>query len=351
MSECSSTSSVVVCFNCGSKNSKDTILRSFVEIFWPVSRSQRSPFLLPWPLAWRRERRPRRGLSRPSSQAPRRPILGGAPFQITGPTGAMSAVLVVIASRYGLEGVWLASIMAGLIIIVLGPVKIGQIINFIPSAVITGFTSGIAMIIFVGQIGNLLGVETVSRSPNAFAQLWGYIQLRRLPTLAPLLLSLLVIVTMIVWPQKLNARFPGSLLALILATVVTAVFRLDVPKIGTIRSRSSSTTGLSWGDIPWHHLGELIGPALSVAALGAIKSLLCGAVIGRQAGVKMNDNVQELFAQGVGNILVPFFGGMCPVAAPSPGGASSSEADGGDSIGRHLARVGPAPVGRFHSVR
>lgn len=235
-------------------------------------------------------------------------ILGGAPFQITGPTGAMSAVLVVIASRYGLEGVWLASIMAGLIIIVLGLFKMGQIINFIPSAVITGFTSGIAIIIFVGQIGNLLGVETV-RSPNAFAQLWGYIQLQQTPNLGALFLSLLVIVTMIVWPQKLNARFPGSLLALILATVVTAVFRLDVPTIGTIPQSIILDHRLSWGDIPWHHLGELIGPALSVAALGAIKSLLCGAVIGRQAGVKMDD-IQELFAQGVGNILVPFFGGV-----------------------------------------
>lgn len=235
-------------------------------------------------------------------------ILGGAPFQITGPTGAMSAVLVVIASRYGLEGVWLASIMAGLIIIVLGLFKMGQIINFIPSAVITGFTSGIAIIIFVGQIGNLLGVETV-RSPNAFAQLWGYIQLQQTPNLGALFLSLLVIVTMIVWPQKLNARFPGSLLALILATVVTAVFRLDVPTIGTIPQSIILDHRLSWGDIPWHHLGELIGPALSVAALGAIKSLLCGAVIGRQAGVKMDD-IQELFAQGVGSILVPFFGGV-----------------------------------------
>lgn len=235
-------------------------------------------------------------------------ILGGAPFQITGPTGAMSAVLVVIASRYGLEGVWLASIMAGLIIIVLGLFKMGQIISFIPSAVITGFTSGIAIIIFVGQIGNLLGVETV-RSPNAFAQLWGYIQLQQTPNLGALFLSLLVIVTMIVWPQKLNARFPGSLLALILATVVTAVFRLDVPTIGTIPQSIILDHRLSWGDIPWHHLGELIGPALSVAALGAIKSLLCGAVIGRQAGVKMDD-IQELFAQGVGNILVPFFGGV-----------------------------------------
>ena len=119
-------------------------------------------------------------------------ILGGSPFQITGPTGAMSAVLVVIASRYGIEGVWMASVLAGIIIILLGIFKLGQIINFIPSAVITGFTSGIAVIILIGQIGNLLGVETVS-GHNSFAQLWGYIQLEQAPNVSAVLLSLLVI--------------------------------------------------------------------------------------------------------------------------------------------------------------
>ena len=235
-------------------------------------------------------------------------ILGGAPFQITGPTGAMSAVLVVIASRYGIEGVWMASVLAGIIIILLGIFKLGQIINFIPSAVITGFTSGIAVIILVGQIGNLLGVDTVS-GHNSFAQLWGYIQLRQAPNVNAVLLSLLVIATMIAWPARLNARFPGSLLALILATAVTAIFRLDVPKIGTIPQSIILDHRLTLASIPWHHMSEMIGPALSVAALCAIKSLLCGAVIGRQAGSRMDD-VQELFAQGVGTILVPFFGGI-----------------------------------------
>lgn len=235
-------------------------------------------------------------------------ILGGAPFQITGPTGAMSAVLVVIASRYGIEGVWLASVLAGIIIILLGIFKLGQIINFIPSAVIMGFTSGIAVIILVGQIGYLLGVDTVT-GHNSFAQLWGYLQLRQAPNMGAIILSLLVIITMIAWPKQLDARFPGSLLALILATAVTAIFRLDVPIIGAIPQSIVLDQRLTLSAIPWHHLGDMLGPALSVAALGAIKSLLCGSVIGRQAGAKM-DNVQELFAQGVGNMLVPFFGGI-----------------------------------------
>lgn len=239
--------------------------------------------------------------------------LGGAPFQISGPTGAMSAVLIVVASRYGLQGVWTVSVMAGIIIVLMGIFKWGQIINFIPSAVITGFTSGIAVIIFVGQIGNLLGVDTAA-GDNALMQLWNYSRLDQLPNMSAVSISVLVIATMVFWPARLNARFPGSLLALIVAAALAAVFRLDVPIIGTIPQTILLEDRLMPTNIPWHHIGILIGPALSIAILGAIESLLCGAVIGRQTGAKL-DSIQELFAQGVGNIIVPFFGGVPATAA------------------------------------
>lgn len=239
--------------------------------------------------------------------------LGGAPLQISGPTGAMSAVLIVVSNRYGLEGVWTVSLLAGIIILLLGVLRLGQIINFIPSAVITGFTSGIALIIAIGQIGNLLGVDTVAGA-NSFVQLWEYVRLDQSPNASAVLLSLLVIATMILWPKRLNGRFPGSLLALIVATAATALFRLDVPTIGAIPQSIVLDDRLTLAGIPWHRLAELVGPALSVALLGAIESLLCGAVVGRQAGFKMDD-VQELFAQGVGNIVIPFFGGVPATAA------------------------------------
>lgn len=238
--------------------------------------------------------------------------LGGAPYQISGPTGAMSAVLIVVATRYGIEGVWTVSLLAGIILIVVGIFKLGQIINFIPSSVITGFTSGIAVIIFVGQIGNLLGVDTIA-GENALLQLWEYLQFHQSPNLSAVAISLLVIGVMAVWPKTLNARFPGSLLGLVIATAVVVLFDLDVPTIGNIPQSIILDERLTLAGIPWNRLGELIGPALSVAALGAIESLLCGAVIGRQTNVKMDD-IQELFAQGVGNIVVPFFGGV-PVTA------------------------------------
>ena len=239
--------------------------------------------------------------------------IGGAGYQISGPTGAMSAVLIVLASRFGLEGVWLAGALAGVMILLLGIFKLGQIVNFIPSAVIAGFTSGIAVIIFIGQLDNLLGIHTEG-AENALLRLIEYFRFDFTPNLAALGLSVFVILVMIFWPKRLNARFPGSLLAMIAATIITVVFSLDVPIIGSIPQTILLDQRLLPASIPWEHLGELIMPALSIAALGAIESLLCGTVAGRMAGVKM-DSSQELIAQGLGNIIIPFFGGVPATAA------------------------------------
>ena len=239
--------------------------------------------------------------------------LGGAGYQISGPTGAMSAVLIVLASRYGLEGIWLAGVLAGIMILLLGVFKLGQIVNFIPSAVIAGFTSGIAVVIFVGQIDNLLGVHTAA-ADNTLLKLVHYLRFDFTPNLAAVGLSLLVILIMVLLPKRINARFPGSLLALIAATAIALLFNLDVPIIGSIPQTILLDQRLLPAQIPWEHLGDLFMPALSIAALGAIESLLCGTVAGRMAGVKM-DSSQELIAQGLGNIVIPFFGGVPATAA------------------------------------
>lgn len=239
--------------------------------------------------------------------------LGGAGFQISGPTGAMSAVLIVLASRYGVEGVWIAGVMAGVFILLLGIFNLGQIVNFIPSAVIAGFTSGIAIIIFIGQIDNLLGIKTEA-AENSVAKLLNYTRLTEGPNLAALGLGLLVILVMVLWPKRLNARFPGSLLSVIVATVVTMLFTLDVPVIGTIPQTILLDQRLLPASIPWDKLNEFVMPALSIAALGAIESLLCGTVGSRMTGQKLVAN-QELIAQGLGNIVIPFFGGVPATAA------------------------------------
>lgn len=239
--------------------------------------------------------------------------LGGAGYQISGPTGAMSAVLIVLASRYGLEGVWVAGVMAGILILLLGIFNLGQIVNFIPSAVIAGFTSGIAVIIFIGQIDNLLGVHTEA-AENALVKLAHYFRFDYAPNLAALGLSVLVILIMILWPQRWNARFPGSLLGLIAATLLAALLKLEVPVIGSIPQTILLDQRLLPANIPWEHITELVMPALSVAALGSIESLLCGTVAGRMTGSKLYAK-QELIAQGVGNIIIPFFGGVPATAA------------------------------------
>ena len=240
--------------------------------------------------------------------------LGGAGYQISGPTGAMSAVLIVVSARYGPEGVFLAGLLAGIMIFLLGVFDLGQIVNFIPSAVIAGFTSGIAIIIFVGQIDNLLGVKTPP-AENTLLKIVEIIRNPPAPNWAAVGIGALVIVLMLVWPKRWNLRFPASLLGLIVATVVVAVFNLQEPTIGTIPQTILLDDRLQLGNIPWSALPDLIAPALSIAALGAIESLLCGTVGGRMIGGARMDSKQELLAQGVGNIVLPFFGGIPATAA------------------------------------
>ncbi len=239
-------------------------------------------------------------------------MLSGAGYQISGPTSTTVAVLVILASRYGLEGVWAASVMAGVFILLLGIFNLGQIVNFIPSAVIVGFTSGNALTILIGQIDNLLGTHTPTEG-NSLLKLLNFFHFNYIPNLIALGLALLVIAIMLLWPKQLNVRFPGSLLALIVVTAVALLFNLDVPTIGTIPQTILLDQRLTANNVPWVHLPDLFAPALSLAALCAIESLLCGAVAERMIGVKMVSS-QVLIAHGVGNIVTPFFGGL-PAAA------------------------------------
>lgn len=238
--------------------------------------------------------------------------LSGAGYQISGASGSMSAVLIVLAMRFGLEGVWLAGVLAGLILILVGIFRLGQIVNFIPSAVISGFTSGIALIIFIGQIDNLLGVQTEANT-NALLKLINYFRFDYMPNWIVVALSLSVIAIILLWPKHWNKRFPGSVVALIVSTAAVALLNLDVPTIGAMPQTILLDQRLTLANMPWEHLGELIGPAFSIAALCAIESLLCGTVGGRMVGQPLALN-QELIAQGIGNMAIPFFGGI-PAAA------------------------------------
>ncbi len=234
--------------------------------------------------------------------------LSGAPYQISGPTGAMSAVLILIARDYGLPGMWLTGLMAGVLILLVGLFRLGRTVLLIPRPVITGFTSGIAIIIFVGQIDNVLGVQTPG-ADSAVLKLAGYAQAGLAPNLQTMLTAGVVIATMFLLPKSIGKRVPGSLIGLALATLLTIGLGWNEPVIGDIPRAILLDNRLALSP-------DLLGlaPALLVPALGAIESLLCGAVGGNMTGKKM-DSDQELIAQGIGNILIPFFGGVPATAA------------------------------------
>jgi SulP family sulfate permease len=240
-------------------------------------------------------------------------LLSGAPYQISGPTGAMSAVLIVLVQRYGLEGIWIAGLLSGIFLLIIGLLRLGRFIAFIPSPVITGFTSGIALIIFIGQIDNFLGVKTEATEAALFKFL-GYFKGGYVPDWHTILIGLSVILIMVFWPKKWNARFPASLLGIIAATALNGVLHWPTAVIGSIPKTIFLAERLNLAQIPWQSLPEFLAPALTITALGAVESLLCGAVASNMTGIRMQAN-QELVAQGIGNILIPFFGGVPATAA------------------------------------
>lgn len=241
-------------------------------------------------------------------------LLGGAPYQISGPTGAMSAVLIVLVSRYGLEGMWLAGLLAGIMLTLLGLFRLGRVVALIPGPVITGFTSGIAIIIALGQLDNFLGIQTPA-AENVIEKMGYYVEHGVAPNLEAIGLGVVVILTMLIWPRfRFGRRIPGSLVGIILATVMVLLTHWDVPIIGAIPRTILLENRLTLSQIPWRELGNVVVPAMSIAALGAIESLLCGAVAGNMTGIRLNNNL-ELIAQGVGNIITPLFGGVPATAA------------------------------------
>lgn len=239
--------------------------------------------------------------------------LSGAPYQISGPTGAMSAVLIVLVQKYGLQGIFVAGLLSGALLTLIGLLRLGRFIAFIPSPVITGFTSGIALIIFIGQIDNFLGVKTAA-ADSAALKVTQYFRGGFTPDWHAVIMGALVVLTMLLWPKKLNARFPASLLGIILATALSWIVNWPVQRIGEIPQTLFLADRLNLFTLPWQQLPQFITPALTITALGAIESLLCGAVGSNMTGIRMQAN-QELIGQGIGNMLIPLFGGVPATAA------------------------------------
>jgi len=239
-------------------------------------------------------------------------LFSGASFQISGPTGAMSAILVTLAAKYGMQGILMACFMAGVLLLIAGVLKVGRVIYYIPSSVITGFTSGIAITIALGQLDNFFGVT--SHGELAIEKVVSYFTHGFHPDFAAMGIGIMVILIMILWPAKLNSKVPSSLAALIIVLIMNSFFQLDVAVVGDIPKSLFLDERLSFGVLKLSEMRELLIPALSIAALAMIESLLCGASAGKMKNEVMNGD-RELIAQGIGNILIPIFGGIPATAA------------------------------------
>ena len=241
---------------------------------------------------------------------------GGSRLQIAGPTGAFIVVLSGITAKYGIEGLQLATFMAGLILVALGLTKMGGIIKFIPDPVIVGFTSGIAVIIWVGQWRYFFGLPEISGAHfhEKLIHLFFSLPQLHIPTT---LLAIASLGLVIFAPRiPLMKRVPGPLVALVVATLAQSLFHFD----------GISTIGSTFGGIPkalpaiqfpspdWSKIIELIGPAFTIAMLGAIESLLSAVVADGMAGTRHNSN-QELVGQGIANLFTPLFGGFAATGA------------------------------------
>ena len=239
-------------------------------------------------------------------------VFGGAFYQVSGPTGAMAAILMSIIAQYGMSGVFTATIMAGVLLILAGIFKLGRLTAFIPMPVIAGFTSGIAVIIALGQLDNFFGVTSVGES--AVEKLMSYFTNGFSPNWTSVIIGLCVIVFMVVFPKKWNAVVPASLVSIIIATAVSIIFKLPTETVGAIPKTLLLEDRFSFAGFDVASIKGLISPAISIAALGMVESLLCGASAGRMTGVKL-DNDRELIAQGIGNIVSPLMGGIPATAA------------------------------------
>ncbi len=236
-------------------------------------------------------------------------LLGGSRVQIGGPTGAFIVVVYGIVAQFGVNGLIIATFMAGLILLIMGFAKMGTLIKYIPYPLITGFTTGIALIIFSSVIKDFFGLE-MGAVPADFLTKWmAYSKALSAINIYAVVISTLTILIIIYWP-KITYKIPGSLVAIILTTAATSFLSLPTDTIGSRFgniSFSLPAPGLPF--IEWETIQSLIRPAFTIALLGAIESLLSAVVADGMTGGNHRSNT-ELIAQGGGNILSALFGGI-----------------------------------------
>ncbi len=259
--------------------------------------------------------RPEQGLYTAIVAALLTSLFGGTRVQISGPTGAFVAVLAIITAQHGIAGLQIATLMAGVILLVMGAARLGVVIKYIPDPVIAGFTAGIAIIIFVGQWKDFLGLTPLTTGLHFHEKLWALVQALPTLNLATTGLALLALVILSLGTKYLG-RVPAPLVAMVVVTVVQSIFHF----------KGVATIGSAFGGIP-HVLPtlafpsvnavqviSLVGPAFTIALLGAIESLLSAVVADGMVGTRHDSN-QELIGQGIANLVAPLFGGFAATGA------------------------------------
>ncbi len=240
-------------------------------------------------------------------------LFGGSKVQIGGPTGAFIIIIYGIIQQYGMEGLAIATVMAGVFLILLGVLKLGTIIQYIPYPIIVGFTSGIAVTIFTTQIKDLLGLQ-IDAVPADFIEKWGcYFEHLNTIDMWSAIVGVLSVIIITITP-KFSKKIPGSLIAIILMTVFVLLLKqyAGVTSVETIGDRFSISNELPSAVAPalsWDSIKGLVGPAVTIAVLGAIESLL-SATVADGAISAHHDSNQELIGQGIANLVTPIFGGI-----------------------------------------
>ena len=235
-------------------------------------------------------------------------FLGGSRVQIGGPTGAFIVIVYGIVQQYGLSGLMVSTMLAGVLLVLFGLLHLGSVIKFIPHPLVVGFTSGIALTIFTTQVKDALGLS-VDKLPGDFIGKWGAM-ISDIGSVNFTALGLTVLTILIsVFFVKITPKIPGSFVAIIIVTLISAVFNLDVETIGSKFNQIPSSFTMSMPEIDWSNFNSYIGPAVTIAVLGAIESLLSAVVADGMIGSNHKSNT-ELIAQGVANIVSPIFGGI-----------------------------------------
>ncbi len=236
-------------------------------------------------------------------------VLSGSRVQVGGPTGAFIVIIYGIVQKYGYDGLVIATILSGILLIVMGVAKLGSVIKYIPYPVTVGFTSGIALIIAMGQLRDFFGLRMQTVPAEFVDKVEEYAKHAGTVTPAAAAIGILTLLIVIYWP-RVTKRIPGSLVAIIATTALVPLFNLPVETIGSRFGAVSSTPPtLHLPHIDWSKLPHMVSPAISIALLAGIESLLSAVVADGMTGRRHRSNM-ELVAQGVANIASPLFGGI-----------------------------------------